>query len=81
MFKKHKCFPELELFNLDKGPCSLLIAVADIYADMHHFQCHDAGILTVSVLPSLCACFNMLQALGFFSASRAEPCLFHTLTS
>lgn len=81
MFKKHKCFPELELFNLDKGPCSLLIAAADIYADMHHFQCHDAGILTVSVLPSLCACFNMLQALGFFSANRAEPSLFHTLTS
>lgn len=66
MFKKHKCFPELELFNLDKGSCSLFIAVADIYADMHHFQCHDAGILTVSVLPSLCGCFNMLQAVRCF---------------
>lgn len=66
MFKKHKCSLELELFNLDKGSCSLLIAVADIYAHMHHFQCHDAGILTVSVLPSLCACFNMLQAVRFF---------------
>lgn len=66
MFKKHKCSPELELFNLDKGSCSLLIAVADIYTHMHHFQCHDTGILTVSVLPSLCACLTMLQAVRFF---------------
>lgn len=66
MFKKHKCSPELELFNLDKGSCSRLIAVADIYAHMHHFQGHDASVLTVSVLPFLCACFNMLQAVRFF---------------
>lgn len=66
MFKKHKCSPELESFNLDKGSCSLPIAVADIYAHMHHFQCHDAGFLTVSLLPSLCACLNMLQAVMFF---------------
>lgn len=35
MFKKHKCFPELELFNLDKGSCSLLTATAHTYAHTH----------------------------------------------
>lgn len=66
MFTNHKCSPNLELFNLDEGSCSLLIAVADIYAHISiTSSACNTGILIVSVLPSVCLSFNTLQAVSF----------------
>lgn len=45
-------------------------------------QCPNAGILTVSVLPSLCISVSTCFELSIFSrASRAEPWIFHVPTS
>lgn len=44
MFTKHKCSPNLELFNLDKGSCSVFTGVADIYA---HVSITSSAIMLV----------------------------------
>lgn len=66
MFTKHKFSPNLELCNLDKGSCSLLIAVADIYP---HITIASSAIMLV-FWQSLCS------PLGVSQFQHASSCRF-----
>lgn len=81
MLKKHKCSLELKLFNWIKD---LAVSSYLLLTFMHTCITYSAMMLVFwqSLCSPLCVlvstCFKLS---GFFSASRAEPCIFHTLTS